>query len=146
MGVSGCTHEPTSHIENQVARPTGTLKHADETITHAQSHCDVQVGICLVGPHAGILTWVCIHTHTRTHTHTHTLQRGVDSDRAVHGMCTHRGPHLLMAASSRRWCLRAAPDSFLRVCLYNIQDSCSTRAADSLIWVWGSHCQGTWTP
>lgn len=68
VGVSGCTHEPTSHIENQVARPTGTLKHADETITHTQSHCDVQVGICLVGPHAGILTWVCIHTHGHTHT------------------------------------------------------------------------------
>lgn len=82
------------------------------------------------------------YSHTDTHTHTHTLQRGVDSDRAVHGVCT----HLLMAASSRRWCLRAAPDSFLRVCLYNIQDSCSTRAADSLIWGWAAQCQGRWTP
>lgn len=40
--------------------------------SHTHSHCDVQVGICLVGPHAGILTWVCIHAHTRTtHTRSH---------------------------------------------------------------------------
>lgn len=114
--------------------------------SHTQRHCDIQVGICLGGPHAGILTCVCIHTQTRTHTHTHTLQRRVDSDRPAHGVCMHRGPHLLMAASSLRWCLRAAPDSFLRVCLYNSQDSCSTRAADSLIWVWGGMVSGKMDP
>lgn len=113
MRGGGCTHEPASHIETRASRPTDTLRHVNETIT--QSHCEVQVGIRSVKQHMGILTWA--HVHAWSHTHTRVCVHPAERKRLGHGVRTHRGPHLLMAASSLRWCLRAAPESFLRVCL-----------------------------
>lgn len=128
--------------------------------SHTHSHCDVQVGICLVRTTRGHPD---LGMHSCSHGHTHTLTpcRGVDSDRAVHGVCAHtEGPHRLVAASSRlNTSGRLQTPSCVCVWPWH-HDSCSTFRAgfDSLIWVWGHRVRGegalglweeglgTWTP
>lgn len=104
-GGGGCIHDPTSLVETQVSSLTHTAAwtHRHTETCRINRHRHRIIGG--VGRHLFHHTWVCMHIHTGAHGYV-----------AVQTQ-THSSPHVLMAASSLRWCLRAALASFLRVCL-----------------------------
>ena len=93
---------PQVHLpgRTQVSRPTDTqtrkISHRHRVTVRSRGQLLSHTWVCVLTRLAGR----CEHRHTRTHAHTH-----------------NSGPHVLMAASSLRWCLRAPPESFLRACL-----------------------------